>query len=273
MLKNRLKMVVAIEVVAVVLIAAFLFRGLSASQVHQWELSLLAGQSYYIVEYAAVLALVLGLLLITRRNFTTYGITFKHPWYLLTVTAVALLPFLLLGATLSFVNWHKLPGALLVSLVALGVLVIVAFALRNKPASREALALGAWIILVPVVFTSPGYLLAPTLVKTLYFYLLVGPAEETLFRGYIQSRLNEAWGQPYRFFGVAWGWGVVFASILFGLWHVLIMPSASGVWLQAMWTACAGLALGYLRERSRSIVPSSFLHSVMNYLPFTEYLG
>jgi hypothetical protein len=31
--------------------------------------------------------------------------------------------------------------------------------------------------------------------------------------------------------------------------------------------------LGYLRERSWSVVPSSLLHSVMNYVPFTELLG
>jgi len=50
------------------------------------------------------------------------------------------------------------------------------------------------------------------------------------------------------------------------------MPGAPGVWQQAVWTACAGLAFGYVREKS-ALAPASFLHSLINYLPFPDFLA
>jgi hypothetical protein len=131
---------------------------------------------------------------------------------------------------------------------------------------------GVALVLLPLAMVWSDATVGSTMVRTLYVYLLVGPAEEILFRGYAQTRLNEAWGRPYRFFHVGWGFGAAGAALLFGLWHVLLMPAAPGVWLQVMWTAGAGLLFGYLRERSQSVVPSSLLHSVMNYVPFSEWL-
>jgi hypothetical protein len=263
------KIVAAAEVVVVVLVAAFLFRLLSATPLHQWELELPGGQKFYIVEYAAVLAFVLCLLAITRRSFKAYGINFDHPKYLLTVVGLALLPFLVLGVTLSLVPWRSWIGAVIVSLVALGILVVIARLLQNKPSPGEVLPLAALLILAPGTIISLTSPVAPVLMKTIYFYLLVGPAEEILFRGYVQSRINQVWGQPYHFFGVKWGWGVIFGAILFGLWHFFLMPAVPGIWPQVLWTFFAGLVLGYLRERSGSFVPSSILHSVMNYIPFS----
>jgi membrane protease YdiL (CAAX protease family) len=263
------KLVAATEVTIVVLFAAFLFRLLSATPLHQWELGIPGGQKFYMVEYIAVLVYVLCLLALTHRSYKTYGISFEHPKFLLTVVAIALIPFLVLGATLSFVNWRQWPGAITISLVLLAILVITAWLLRKQPTPGEALTIGALFILAPNALISLATPIGPVILKTLYFYLLVGPAEEILFRGYDQSRINEVWGRPYRFFGVSWGWGVIFGAILFGLWHFLLMPAVPGIWKQVLWTSFAGLTLGYLREKSASIVPSSILHSVMNYIPFT----
>jgi hypothetical protein len=33
-----------------------------------------------------------------------------------------------------------------------------------------------------------------------------------MFRGYIQSRLNTAFGRPFRLWGVPWGWGLVITA-------------------------------------------------------------
>ena len=46
------------------------------------------------------------------------------------------------------------------------------------------------------------------------YALFVGFGEENLYRGYMQSRLNEAFGRPYRFFGVPFGWGVFVTALL-----------------------------------------------------------
>lgn len=269
----RLKLIAVTEVVVAVVVASFIFRRLDISPLRQWELGLLGGQKFYFMEYAAVLVLALCLIALSRRGFDAFGIRFKNPKYLFTVVAVALIPFLILGATLSFVNWRQWTGALVVSLVTLGNLVIIALLLRKTPMPGEVLVMGIFVVLTPNALFWLDNLLGPTIVRTLYIYLLVGPTEEILFRGYVQSRLNMVWGRPYSFFGVRWGLGIIFASMLFGLWHVLIMPSTPGVWLQVFWTTFAGLTLGYIREKSESIIPSSILHSVMNYVPFTELLG
>jgi membrane protease YdiL (CAAX protease family) len=263
------KLVAAAEVTIVVLFAAFLFRLLSATPLHQWELRIPGGQKFYIVEYAAILVYVCCLLALTHRSYKTYGISFEHPKFLITVVAIALIPFLVLGATLSFVNWRQWPGAITVSLVLLAILVITAWLLRKQPTPGEVLTIGALFILAPNALISLATPIGPVILKTLYFYLLVGPAEEILFRGYVQSRINEVWGQPYRFFGVSWGWGMIFGAILFGLWHFFLMPAVPGIWRQVLWTSFAGLTLGFLREKSASIVPSSILHSMMNYIPLT----
>jgi membrane protease YdiL (CAAX protease family) len=38
-----------------------------------------------------------------------------------------------------------------------------------------------------------------------FYVFLLGPSEEVRFRGVIQSRLNLAFGRPFRFQGANWG--------------------------------------------------------------------
>lgn len=267
----RAKLLPTVEVVALFLMAWLAFRVVASSPLRDWELALLPGKGYYVFEYAAVALVILAFSAFSRRSLASSGVTFAHPGYLLRVVLIALLPFLALGATLSLVDWHLWPGTLVVSAVALAVLVIIAKALRRR--APPSLQLVACVGLGTPVLLVGGDALWPVLINTLYVYLLVGPAEEFLFRGYVLSRLNEGWGRPYSFFDVRWGFGVVAASVLFGIWHVALMPDQEGVWLQAVWTTCAGLSLGYLRERTGSMVPSSLLHSILNYLPFADLLA
>lgn len=258
----------AIEVLLLFAVACVLFRAIAASPLRGWESSALNGQGYWAIEYAAVALLVIVFQVGSRRPLARYGVSFARPGQLLRTILIGLLPFLALGAALSLVDWRRWPGALLVSALSWAVLIVLGLALRGREVSALPLAACVGIGLPWLVFNPQGA--APVLVRTLYVYLLVGPAEELLFRGYALGRLDEAWGRPYTFFGVRWGFGVVAASVLFGLWHVVLMPAAEGVWCQALWTASAGLSLGYLRERTGSIVPSSFLHSVLNYMPLAE---
>lgn len=262
----RVKILPLLEVLVVFAAAILLFRVIAASPLHAWA-------GYSPLEYAAVLLLVLGLIWLARRGFARCGVAFPYPRFQLTIILAGFLPFLALGASLSFLNWHTWQGALLVSLVSLAVLWVVALALHRR-LPPQVLSLGAWLVFFPapaVLVAAPS--LGAVLVKTLYVYLLVGPAEELLFRGYIQSRLNAAWGRPFRFYGQAWGAGLLVAAALFGLWHVALMPTAAGIWGQVLWTACVGLALGYVREKSGSILPSALLHSLMNYFPLVDLLG
>jgi membrane protease YdiL (CAAX protease family) len=107
-----------------------------------------------------------------------------------------------------------------------------------------------------------------------FFLLFVGLGEELLFRGYTQSRLNEAFGRPYRFFGIEWGWGAVFASVLFGLMHLFsgsfnpFLGQAQLAPRWALWTFFAGLTDALIREKTGSIIASSVLHGLPRALAY-----
>ncbi|MBN1483662.1 MAG: CPBP family intramembrane metalloprotease [Chloroflexia bacterium] len=265
----RAKIGALIEVVAVFLLAVLLFHGLRISPLGQLEGEIIPQRGLYFVEYGAVLVILLLLLKFTGRDWERYGLTLKRGKLQLRVIAVGLAPMLALGGVLGMVDWKTWAGAAIASLVAVGALILIGgFLKEDNPGTPMLLAL---LALGPGLVESGA--VGGALLRTLYFYLFVGPAEELLFRGYIQSRLNEVYPKSRRLFGVAWGWGPVMAAALFGLWHVAWRPLEGGAWFQALWTFFAGLIFGYVRERSQSVVPSSLLHSVMNYVPLFDLLG
>ncbi len=81
--------------------------------------------------------------------------------------------------------------------------------------------------------------------------VLPGVAEETLFRGYVQSRLV-----TWRWLGT-WG-GIAVAALGFGLMHryptYIVMAAVMGLWL------------GFVARRAGSIRPAIFAHVVHNVL-------
>src|SRR5262249_39610697 len=48
-----------------------------------------------------------------------------------------------------------------------------------------------------------------------------GCGEEVFYRGYVQSRLNEVFGRPFRVLGLRFGVGLLVSSVLFGFLHAL----------------------------------------------------
>jgi membrane protease YdiL (CAAX protease family) len=89
---------------------------------------------------------------------------------------------------------------------------------------------------------------------------IIGLSEEFFFRGYAQTRLNHAFGRPYRLFGARWGWGLVAAALLFGLCHIVDGNVAR------MKVVFFGLFAGWLRERSPSIAVPAAYHGLSNIL-------
>src|SRR5204863_4804063 len=81
------------------------------------------------------------------------------------------------------------------------------------------------------------------------FGVIAGATEELFFRGYMQTRLAEAWG-PVR--------AVVVSAACFGVLHV----DVSGV--HAVLAFAMGLYLGYLVERTGSVLPAVVSHIVNN---------
>jgi len=81
------------------------------------------------------------------------------------------------------------------------------------------------------------------------------------------SRLNEAFGRPFRFYGVPFGWSVLITNLLFGLMHVGVQRWILGLNYEVTlawgcWTIFSGLVLSYVREKSGSIFAPALLHGL-----------
>jgi len=111
-------------------------------------------------------------------------------------------------------------------------------------------------------------LLPEHLVSFLFYLLLLGPGEEFLFRGYIRSRLNVAFGRPFIFWGVPWRWRLGITSLMFGFMHILNQFNPflgrydQYVWW-GIWTIFGGLTFGYVREKAGSFLPSALFHGLL----------
>jgi hypothetical protein len=132
----------------------------------------------------------------------------------------------------------------------------VAGILRRKPAIGMIVPLFA-LMMPQLQSTSP---MVGRMTSFLFYLLFLGPGEEFFFRGYIQSRLNAAFGKPFNFWGVRWGWGLIIASLLFGLMHVLnpfnpFLGKFDLYWWWGAWTIFGGFLLGYIREK-----PATYCH-------------
>jgi membrane protease YdiL (CAAX protease family) len=105
----------------------------------------------------------------------------------------------------------------------------------------------------------------PTLLAELVFLaLVVGPTEEMLFRGLIQTGLNASLGVRS-----LWRlrWGTVIAALLFGLFHFINLAyQPLGTTLLQVFTAIViGLVFGLLYDRTRNLVGASLAHGVADF--------
>lgn len=91
--------------------------------------------------------------------------------------------------------------------------------------------------------------------------LLIAPIEEFLFRGVIQGRLRESFGTIT---------AITITSVGFGLTHI---PSywfggsdllSVGVWGAVVSIAATGFILGYVYERTNSLLTVSIIHGLVN---------
>jgi hypothetical protein len=209
-------------------------------------------------------------LLITRRKLADYGIHFHHWRADLNAVLSAFLPVAVVSGTLGFVPYLRWYGALLEGVLHMAALVFVARALTREPDPQSGLVT---IGLACVMFG--GY----TWWKGLYpgpvqgtwnfinYLVFVGFAEEIWYRGYIQTRLNQVFEPRWTFYGVQWGWGVIIASVIFGVTHVLNgwnmrTGAFQPLWWWGLWTTVSGLVYGYVREKTGSIVAGSILHGL-----------
>jgi membrane protease YdiL (CAAX protease family) len=205
------------------------------------------------------------MILLRGRRLADYGLRFTPLKYHLDVAAACFIPFVLagfpLGMGLDHTDWG---GALVMACVQIGLLFLLAWILRKKPsASSAGIVVAGAAFLLPASVALAGKAVA----LFLTYALFVGFGEEILYRGYMQSRLNEVFGKPYRFFGVSFGWGGILTALFFGISHVGLLGWALGLsnhitlaW--GFWTFFGGLVFGFVREKTVSILAPALLHGL-----------
>jgi hypothetical protein len=150
--------------------------------------------------------------------------------------------------------------------LAMGLLAIATSRTASPRTEPEPSALGGIVYFIAIcaglaamAALHPSYPLAARIISALLFVALL---EEFFFRGFLQERLNAAFGTPFEFRGVPFGAGLFVAAVLFGLFHPI---SAAGPppWPWALWTTAFGIVMGFLREKTGSILAPSLAHGII----------
>ena len=215
-----------------------------------------------------MMALPLLLIALRRKKVADYGLNFtplKDPLDIAGTcfipVALANLPF---GLGVDHTTWG---GALILAAVQISLLFFLARLLQKQPNLSGLGLMGLSFGLLPGLNPAGGSIIGETLTIFLTYALFVGFGEEIIYRGYMQSRLNEAFGKPYQFFGVAFGWGAILTALFFGLTHVgllrwMLGMSGAATWAWGFWTIFSGLVFGFVREKSGSILTPALLHGL-----------
>lgn len=122
--------------------------------------------------------------------------------------------------------------------------------------------------IVPAIELSPGFAEYSglgqvtgigLLVGTVLSLVLIGPAEEFLFRGVIQGRLRESLG-PESTIGIA--------SLIFALFHVypvvLLSPPLAVIAHMAAYYTLMGVIFGWVYHRTDNLVAPALVHGTFN---------
>ena len=239
-----------------------LFPGFEAWQTEQ------LGFPFAVFVYVVMAAVSLLVILLRRKSLAEYGITFKNLPYQLDIAAACFIPVALSNMPMAMeVDYTSWSGALILAPVQIALLLFLGWLLRKKPSIKAVGLMGAGLFLAPGLAQAAGPTLGKALVLFSTFALFVGFGEEILYRGYMQSRLNEVFGKPYQFLGVTFGWGALITALLFGLTHVGVLRWILGLDTRVtlawgFWTIFGGLVFGFVREKSGSILPSALLHGL-----------
>jgi membrane protease YdiL (CAAX protease family) len=226
-----------------------------------------------------------AVLLLCKRSFPEYGLTLKGWRYHLNLGLLWALIVVAAGAVVVLSPIHldplrppDLPRTVVCSLGGLALTLLLAlFLLRERSLLRAvppgvALVVLVGLLLVPVVlavvFHRP---LVNVVLTVLWLFFGAGFGEEVFFRGYIQSRVNEASGRPFTLLQVRFGPGLIVSSLLFGFIHALNTVDYFGghydfAWLWMSTNFCFGLFFGALRERTGSVLPGAVAHGLQDVL-------
>ncbi len=238
-----------------------------------WEKQNLGWSYSGMVFFVGIPALVLWL---TRRNWADYGVSLAQaPANLdigLKAFLVSLIPYVfgMGGVYLLKLNVNKIGGVFMALISLMSVAVMIWVMNRQKPvkSGRRNLISILIMLLVPIVIALAMRKLSVVIVSTVVWqFALSGFGEEFVVRGYMQSRLNQAFGRPMRLFGIQFGAGLFIASFVFGLFHAFnTFDAAVGLsslaWGWALWTFAGGLFFGVIREKTGTLLAPGIAHGL-----------
>jgi membrane protease YdiL (CAAX protease family) len=217
-----------------------------------------------LAEYLSMLAVPLLWLYWTDADLAHYGLRRGGVRQELRNAVRCGIPFSAF-ALLSFINGGGFSA--LVSMAAgIAALFLFGYVLRKPSASG--------VIMAPcLLFAFNMHCISSAATGVAFYLLLLGPGEEVLFRGVIQSRLNLGFRRPFEFCGAQWGWGAVIAGLLFASMHVLNLPALfEGQWNPNWWAGpamfCLALPFAYLRERTGGVIAPAMLHAFPQAIAF-----
>ncbi len=202
-----------------------------------------------------------------KKDRTAYGFDFATKWRAAVHCGFWGFAVMVLQAP-GFVLWGVLgtPGMLILMGLVIGSIVVLLRVLRTDVAvPRVDWKIAVWVVLLilpSLVAFSKGRMSADIVGWQLYFLFVVGFGEEVLSRGYAQSRLNEAFGRPWRIWGTTFGPGLLIASVVFGLGHIYQLGAQKPDLLIGIGAMLGGLFYGIVRERAGTFMASALVHGL-----------
>jgi membrane protease YdiL (CAAX protease family) len=227
-----------------------------------------------------------GMLLVTRRNFEQYGLTLNAWSYNLNLGLLwSILIVLAVGIVIKVGLFHfdplhppDLTRALVFSSGQIIItLLLILFLKRDRPLLHRIPPMISILILIallslPIVPAMVFHRDVPNVcLRILWLFFCAGFGEEIFFRGYIQSRVTQSFGRPWRFLGLQFGAGLIVSSLLFGFIHALntvdyFHGRFDFAWLWCLTNFTTGLFFGCLREKTGSILPAAIIHGLADVL-------
>lgn len=221
-------------------------------------------------------------------DWKMYGFTIKDKFKQINFGFAGVMIMMLLGISFGFLRSRGISsggrtGSLILSFVAIVMIAIFVLVFRkngvnekNEGGLRKRFVFQTAVLILlafsPVlVAIIKGNNIPGIIGWDLYFLIMVGFGEEIKFRGYFQSRINMAFGQPWNLFGIPFGPGLIIVSLLFGLSHIIqfgVFNPFLGQYDINPWMGLqaffGGFFYGLIREKSGSIIPSGIAHGVPN---------
>jgi len=222
--------------------------------------------------HVVMIALAIGAIAIGKKDFRSFGFTLKR-WrsdlsvaLIFLISAAGYIPSLIYPpiAKNGLINTLVIVAATLLALV---------FVLREKGKNITVEPKSMVIILAPLSLSIASALdnagFGTIASAVIFQFFFAGFGEEILFRGYIQTRLNEDFGRPWGIKGVNFGPGLLITSALFGVLHLTnpfnpLMGQFQLNLLSGISSFFFGLLFGFVREKTGTVLSASLAHGFVD---------